>query len=307
MNRLEFSFFPPLSPGLSTMPHKIIAIGEVLWDMLPGGRKVGGAPGNFAFHCSQLGADTAMISAVGDDELGRELLDYYTQMGLSTELIEVVPDMPTGTVGVEILNGQPEYTIFENVAWDRIIVTRRHLDRAAEADVVYFGSLVCRSETTRSSVQKLIAAAPDRAMKVCDINLRAPFYSIETLRPLLEAADVLKLNDNEIGILGDMFEAPAGSVEEKARWFVEKYGYRLLAVTLGPEGALLVSPSETSRYRARPVEVVDTVGAGDSFAAQTVVGLLGGLSLGEINRRANELAAFVCTNRGGTPKHPSAS
>lgn len=289
------------------MKYKIVAIGEVLWDMLPHGRQVGGAPGNFAFHCSQLGAETSIISAVGKDFLGRELLQYYEEIGLNTDLIEVVADSPTGTVGVDFQKGEPVYSIQENVAWDRITARRTHVERIAEADVLYYGSLVTRTAGVREAVCTLIDTAPKHVLRVLDINLRAPFYSREMLLPLLERTNILKLSGEEIALLSEMLHGPKTRPERQAEWLCRTFDYRLIALTLGERGAILFSPDGCSHYSSPAVQVVDTVGAGDSFTAQTVIGWLSHFSLEKINRLANELAAFVCTRSGGTPKHETRS
>lgn len=282
---------------------KIIAIGEVLWDLFPDGRKVGGAPGNFAFHCAQLGADVTFVSAVGRDMLGRELLRYFTQMGLSTEAVAVLPDYPTGTVRVEFENGEPVYTIRENVAWDHLEISGALLERIVDADVLYFGSLVSRTEKMQRLLQHIFEAVPKSTLKVFDVNLRAPFYRRDSLLPLLKKADILKLNKNELAILSGMLGFEAAPEEELADRLQRKFGYELLVLTDGPGGALLLTENDRSLYAPVPVRVVDTVGAGDSFAAQTVVGWLNRLPIDEINRLANDLAAFVCTCQGGTPRH----
>ena len=281
----------------------IVAIGEVLWDMLPAGRQVGGAPGNFAFHAQALGARARIISRVGNDLLGRELLEFYRRHDLSTDFITIDPSAPTGTVGVEIIDGQPCYTIFENVAWDRIEPETSALELLHSADALCFGSLLCRTESARNALLAMIAASPEKSLRVLDINLRPPFYSKQQLLPLLEAANVFKLNDDELKILSAMFACPETTEERQVRWFLERYDFQLIALTRGAHGSLLMSSDATASVPGQKVHVVDTVGAGDAFTAQIVIGFLAGLPLEEIIRRADELAAFVCTRPGALHRH----
>ncbi len=289
--------------SMTSKRKQIVALGEVLWDLFPGGRKVGGAPGNFAFHCAQLGADASLLSAVGDDVLGRELLRYYHEMGLPTDGIAVLPTHPTGTVRVEFRHGEPCYTICEDVAWDHIELSENMLEQIATANVFYYGSLVFRTKNMQALFQNLLRAVPESSLKVCDVNLRAPFYQRDSLIPLLEKANILKLNVDELALISPMLGIPKGDQEERVEQLRQKFGYDLVILTDGANGSLLSTKTTLSRYAALPVDVVDTVGAGDSFVAQAVVAWLDSLPIEEINRRANALAAFVCTCHGGTPRH----
>ncbi len=286
-----------------TPKKQIVAIGEVLWDLFPDGRKVGGAPGNFAFHCSQLGAEVLLLSAVGADPLGQELLQYFTQMALPTEGIVVLPDYPTGTVRVECRDGEPRYTICEGVAWDHIKIPPDLLPLIAEADVFYYGSLVFRTEKMQELFRRVFDVIPKSALKVFDVNLRAPFYRRDSLISLLEKANILKLNVDELAIISDLLDWHGMTRDESAQKLRQQFDYDMLILTDGQSGAFLLTDHGHSQYASVPVKVVDTVGAGDSFAAQAVMGWLDGHPIDEINRRANDLAAYVCTCRGGTPHH----
>ena len=281
---------------------KILSIGEVLWDMLPSGRKVGGAPANFAFHCMQLGADVRILSRVGQDDLGRELIEFYQSLGLSTELIEMDAYALTGTVGVELsAEGQPKYTIHENVAWDKIEITDTALRFAQNADAVCFGSLAARSHTAFQTIQKLVSQTKPSALRVLDLNLRDPFVDQNVIESLLGLANILKLNDEELTRIAAMFGVFGHTVSQQADWFINNYGLKMLILTCGSQGSRIFADGKEHCCTSRKIEVVDTVGAGDAFTAMVVVGLLSGLPTDTINERANEIAAFVCTQSGATP------
>ncbi|MDR0326757.1 MAG: carbohydrate kinase [Planctomycetaceae bacterium] len=285
---------------------KILAIGEALWDMLPSGRKLGGAPANFAFHCTQLGADARVLSRVGNDDLGRELVEFCRSLGLSTEFIETDMEAPTGTVGVELsADGQPKYTIYENVAWDKIEATDAAVRFAQTADAICFGSLAARSETTFQAIQKLVKHTKPSALRVFDLNLRDPFVDRDVIGSLLGIANVLKLNDEELVRTATMFEVAGSTVQEHADWFMSHYGLKMLILTCGSQGSWIFTEEGGYFCHAPTVEVADTVGAGDAFTAAVVVGVLSRLPIEMINRRANEIASFVCSQNGGTPPHPS--
>ncbi|MGL4460564.1 MAG: carbohydrate kinase family protein [Planctomycetia bacterium] len=291
------------------MGWKLTAVGEVLWDLLPGGRQLGGAPANVAFHAKGLGADAAMISRVGGDDLGREIQAALAQRGLPVDLLQVDPTAPTGTVAVEVdANGQPSYTIVEDVAWDRLTATNAALERMTAADAVCFGSLAQRTPAARAAVQELVARSkigPRPALVAFDVNLRPPFVDAAIVASSLAATDLLKLNDGEL----DWFAATFGLTgDAKARiaGLATRFGLRGVALTRGGDGSLLYVDGRWSDYVGPPVKVVDAVGAGDSFTAAVLLGLLNGWELDDVNQRANAVAAFVCTQPGATPTLPDA-
>ena len=296
---------------------KILSIGEALWDLLPSGRKVGGAPANFAFHCMQLGADVRLLSRVGQDDLGRELVEFYRSLGLSTELIETDATAPTGTVGVELSSdGQPKYTIHQNVAWDKIEATDAAIQFARSADALCFGSLAARTETTLRTIQTLVSQTKPSALRVLDLNLRDPFVDRNVIEIMLGLANVLKLNDEELTRIAAMFGPEPGQAtgvsptrtahtartSAHADWFIKSYNLKMLVLTCGSQGSSIFCEGKEYPCAGRKVEVVDTVGAADAFTAAVVVGLLSGWSMGAIHERASEIAAFVCTQSGATPK-----
>jgi fructokinase len=288
------------------MSCKIFAVGEVLWDLLPTGKQLGGAPANFSFHCRGLGALARLVTRIGDDDLGRQVLGRFRLLGLPTETVQLDPDWPTGTVAVTLADdGQPRFTIHEHVAWDRIAADETALAEARSADAVCFGSLAQRSEPSRRAIRALVSAARPEALRVFDVNLRPPFVDRDVIADSLELADVLKLNDQELPELAAMFGLPPG-VREAMEELAGRFGLSVVALTRGAGGSLLMADGRWSDHPGTPAEVCDTIGAGDAFTAALTVGLLAGRPLEEINRHANEVAALVCSRPGGTPALPEA-
>ena len=282
---------------------RIIGLGELLWDLLPGGKVLGGAPANFACHAKGLGANASIISAVGDDSLGREIISEVKARGFDENTIEV-NSYPTGTVSVEMsADGQPSYTIHEDVAWDHLGVTNAAREVVEGADAICFGSLAQRSGESRSTVLEMVRSAPSVALKVFDVNLRQHYYTDEVLRHSLELSNALKLNEEELAIVGSLVtsESDERPVMEK---LAQSFDLRLVALTRGARGSLLLAGDAWSERSGIPVDVKDTVGAGDAFLAGLVVGTLNGLALDTINRCSGELAAYVCRHRGATPTIP---
>lgn len=295
-----------MSEESSPAGFRVAGIGEVLWDLLTAGAQLGGAPANFAFHAQSLGARSQVVSRVGDDAGGREIIRRFGEMGLCGGDLQVDPEAPTGTVAVELSGeGIPQFTIHENVAWDRIESTPEALARVRECDAVCFGSLAQRGETSRRSIQQLVAAVPEGAWRIFDINLRQRFFSREVVESSLHLANVLKLNDGELPVLAGMFGAE-GSPERQIPMLAERFGLAVVALTRGAEGSLLYRGGRWSRCGSRPVEVKDTVGAGDSFTAALAMGLLLEMDLDEIHRAAGEVARHVCSCHGATPPLPDA-
>lgn len=286
------------------MSFQILALGEILWDLLPTGMQLGGAPANFAFHCRALGAEARLITRVGDDELGRLVLDRFRAGGSPTETIQIDSDRPTGTVDVELSEaGVPRYTIREDVAWDRITADDAGLAAARSADAVCFGSLALRSETARRAIAKLVSHTSPRAIRIFDVNLRHPFVYPDVIAEALELCDVLKLNDEELTEIAAMFGLGDGTretIEELSR----RFGLKAVALTRGADGSLLFADGRWSDLPGRPVAVRDTIGAGDSFTAALAIGFLNNRPLDEIHRHSGAVAAFVCSQPGGTPDLP---
>ena len=288
------------------MKHAIVAVGEVLWDLLPSGKQLGGAPANFTYQCRALGADARLVTRVGDDPLGSEVLERFRLLGLPTETVQIDPDLPTGTVDIVLdPDGQPRFTIREDVAWDRIAADERSLAIVSQADAVCFGSLAQRSELSRSAIRALVSATHSGAMRLFDVNLRPPFVNQDVITDSLTLANALKLNDQELPELASMF-GMSGCAREVMAALADRFGLSLVALTRGQSGSLLLADGVWSDDPGREVVVSDTIGAGDAFTATLVVGRLSGRPLDEINGLANEVAAFVCSQPGGTPTLPDA-
>lgn len=286
------------------MDNLIVGMGEALWDMLPEGKKIGGAPANFAFHVSQLGLPSMVVSAVGDDALGNEILSDFESKHLNA-MINKVP-YPTGTVQVEIdAEGIPCYTIHEGVAWDNIPFTPELEELARHTKAVCFGSLAQRSMASRKTINKFIDAMPkEDTLKIFDVNLRQKFYTTNVLCNSLERCNVLKINDEELEILSNMFGYSSISQINRCWILLAKYGLKILILTCGAEGSYVFTPGHISYVRTPKVQVADTVGAGDSFTAAFVVGVLKGLPIAEAHQVAVDVAAYICTQPGAMPTLP---
>ena len=283
-------------------PLKVIGIGEILWDLLPEGKQLGGAPTNFAFHAHQLGLQSSIISSVGNDILGKEILEVID----NTDIISFIDkiERPTGTVSVQLdKNGIPKYIIHEDVAWDFISPSEKALDFAKQSHAICFGTLAQRSETSYYSIQEILSSVPVNALKVFDINMRQHFYNEEIILKSLEKANILKINEDEILVFADMFNI-SGDEFEIIHQIIRQYDLKILALTKGAKGSWLVSDQEDSYLDTPNVPVKDTVGAGDSFTAALVAGLLKGKPLKKIHQNAVDISAYVCTQKGATPNLP---
>ena len=279
----------------------VIGIGEYLWDVLPSGKKAGGAPVNFAYHAAQNGADAWGISAVGNDALGNELLEITESYGIKMEVAQV--DYPTGTVQVSLENGQPKYDICENVAWDHISLSDKAKKLAKNASAISFGTLAQRSEESRKNTMELISLAPKEAFIIYDINLRQHYYSKELIEQSLNIANVLKINDEEIEVLKDMFGFTGCSYEQVCESLMKEYALNMVILTGGSKFSSVYSKEGVSTIPTPCVEVVDSVGAGDSFSGAFIGSLLNGCSIRDAHKNAVETAAYVCTQSGAwTPK-----
>ena len=281
----------------------IVGIGEVLWDMFPEGKRIGGAPANFAYHMSQFGFDSRVVSAVGEDELGDEILENFNEKGLRY-WVERVP-FPTGTVEVTLNEGGiPCYEIKQSVAWDNVPYTPELDQLACQTRCVCFGSLAQRNVVTRTTLNRFLDAMPGEAYKVFDINLRQHFYTVEILKDSLSRCNLLKLNDEELVILSDLLELSEESVEKRCREIMDRFDLKMLILTCGVQGSYVFSDDTRSFLNTPHVKVVDTVGAGDSFTAAFCAAVLKGKSMVEAHRLAVEVSAFVCSQAGAMPRLP---
>lgn len=289
------------------MKGTIIGLGEILWDVFPDGRKVlGGAPSNFAWHASQCGYEGVALSAIHHfDANGQEILQTLAEKGL-THLLETVP-FDTGTVKVTLdeTGTKPQYEICENVAWDNLPLTPRARELAQRARAVCFGTLAQRSPVSRQTIQALLDLLPADAYRVLDINLRQHYYSKEVIGQSLQKANVLKINDEEVIAIAPLFGLEGLTDTGACLELLRRYHLRMVILTRGGEGSSVILPSgEVLSHKPAPVKIADTVGAGDAFTAIFITGLLDGLPLCIAQIRANNIAAYVCTQRGGMPDLP---
>ena len=285
------------------MKRYIVGLGEALWDVLPEGKKLGGAPANFAYHAAQFGQETIAISALGEDALGDETIEALKEHNLNY-LMPRVP-YPTGTVLVTLTgDGIPTYDIKENVAWDNIPFTNEILEIAKNARAVCFGSLAQRNVVSRENIHKFLDATPDDCTKIFDINLRQQFYTKEVIKESLKRCNILKINDEELVLIGRMFGYPGLDIEDKCWLILGKYNLDMLVLTCGTNGSYVFTPGQMSFQETPKVEVADTVGAGDSFTGSFVGSILNGKPVPEAHKTAVQVSAYVCTQNGAMPIIP---
>ena len=281
----------------------IAGIGEVLFDILPEGKQLGGAPINFSFHAQQLGLNAYPVSAIGRDSYGSEIIDRLNCSGLSTEHIQQT-DYPTGTAHVSVdKSGVPNFTLSENVAWDYIQSTNKTKELAGRVDAVCFGTLAQRSSQSCLSIHEFLQNTRNSCLKIFDINLRQNYYSLEIIEKSLKIANVLKLNEAELIILQDILNIPT-STQDALCSLQDRYELNYIALTRGAEGALIKNGQMSSDCPGIKTEILDTIGAGDSYTAVLAFGILHKLPLEQINKLANSVAAYVCSQFGASPVLP---
>ena len=285
------------------MKRLIVGLGEALWDMLPEGKKIGGAPANFAYHAAQFGMDTMAVSALGDDDLGNEIAQKFAEKKLNV-LMPRVP-FPTGTVQVSLdAQGVPTYDIKEGVAWDNIPFTPELEEVARNCRAVCWGSLAQRNEVSRNTIHRFLDATPKDCLKIFDINLRQNFYNEELLLESFKRCDILKINDEELVTIGRLFGYPGLDMTNKCWLILGKYNLDALVLTCGVNGSYVFTPGAMSFLETPKVEVADTVGAGDSFTGSFCAAYLSGIAVSVAHRLAVETSAFVCTQNGAMPTLP---
>ena len=288
----------------NSQQNYIVGIGEALWDMLPEGRKIGGAPANFTYHVSQFGLDAVAVSAIGDDELGAEIRQTFEEKDLQTQLATV--PYPTGTVAVTLdAKGIPQYEICEGVAWDNIPFSPELEALARNTIAVCYGTLAQRNSVSRKTIESFIAAMPADGIKICDINLRGTFYNKEILESSMRACDILKINDEEIDEVSLLLGAEFPTQRMAALNLMSRYEVDILILTCGTNGSYIYSMDGTESFLPSPkVKVADTVGAGDSFTGAFIAALLCGKDIKKAHALAVEVSAYVCTQNGAMPELP---
>ena len=287
------------------MKRYIVGLGEALWDVLPEGKKLGGAPANFAYHAGKFGQDTIAISALGEDDLAEETIEALKEHNLNY-LMPRVP-YPTGTVQVTLAEGGiPTYEIKEGVAWDNIPYTDEMAEIAKNARAVCFGSLAQRNGVSRENIRKFLAETPADCLKICDINLRQQFYSKEILEDSFKLCNILKINDEELVVVNRMFGYDGLDMRQTCEKMVQDYGLKMLVLTCGTNGSYVFTDDGLTSFQDTPkVEVADTVGAGDSFTGSFCACILNGKPVQEAHKTAVAVSAFVCTQNGAMPIVPN--
>lgn len=281
----------------------IVGLGELLWDLLPKGKQLGGAPANFAYMTSLLGDEGLVASRVGSDALGRSAARRLQRIGLKSSHLQVDTTHPTGTAKVQVdPAGQPTFEFGESVAWDFFQWTTEWHNLADQADAVCFGSLAQRAPRSRATIRAFLQAVRPRTLRVFDVNLRPPFYSAETLDESLRLTDIVKLNHDELATVAKLFGHAFVAEEKAARWLRDTYKLKLVCVTRGAAGSLLVSEKQVRSHPGCKVSVVDTVGSGDAFTAALIYHYLRRASLSTLNEAANRMGSWVASQTGATPK-----
>lgn len=280
-----------------------VGIGELLWDLLPTGKLVGGAPSNFAYHTQQQGAFSCIVSAVGNDSNGKEIKEALLEKNLTTNYIQTV-DYPTGTVDVNLNPlGEPSYSINENVAWDYISLPKNIDKQIKHTAILCFGSLAQRNAHTRNSIKKIIQKVNDDCLIVFDINIRQSYYNKEIIQESLEICNVLKLNIDELAILRSLFNLKGLDDKVVIEKLMKQYNLKLVALTYGSKGSVLITPTDESQLETPKINVIDTIGAGDSFTATMAMEFVKGESLDKVHQRAIEVSSFVCQSNGAMPDY----
>ena len=283
------------------MQNVIVGIGEILWDMLPSGKVIGGAPANFAYHAKELGESSIVVSCVGNDELGREIISSLEKKDMPTEFLYIDKSHPTGVVSARInKEGKPSYLIQEEVAWDYIPTSTLIRELAFKSAAVCFGTAAQRSQLSRMTIQTFVGLMEQDSIRVFDINLRQNFYSQDVIETSLSLANVLKLNVNELSVVKKLLRLN-GDEKKILNELSRKYSLNLIALTRGREGSILFTEGKTSNHEGHKINVEDTVGAGDAFVAGLVTGMLRGYELDDLHNKANRVASYICSKHGATP------
>jgi fructokinase len=285
----------------NTNPLIVVGLGELLWDVFPDGKRPGGAPANVAFQAQQLGCYGLVASRVGVDSLGGELVEFLQSKGLQTSMIQRDKTAPTGRVTVSFnTENQPEYIIHKEVAWDKLEFNSELEAVMQNAAAVCFGTLAQRCPTSREAIYKAVATTSEECLRVYDMNIRQDYYDIEWIEVSLHLATILKLNDEEVDLLSTMLDLPADH-DQFSKALIEKYNLNLICITRGANGCLVVSLEDFIDIPGEPIEVADTVGAGDAFTAGLICSQLSGKNLEESVRFANKIGGIVAAHHGAMP------
>ncbi len=286
---------------------KIIGVGEILWDVFPNGKKLGGAPANFAYHVTALGHEGIIISRIGDDNYGKEIIEQLISLGLLTDYIQIDSEKETGVVEVQIDDkNQPHYVIKEDVAWDFIQWDSKFDSLVESADAICFGTLAQRSKVSRNTIINLLKKMNKDAVKVYDINLRQSFYNKNIIVDSLRLSDILKLNSDELEVLRELLNISMKYDEEEVcKFLIDSFDLNLICLTKGEEGSILFDKQNSYSSPSYPYKVADRVGAGDAFTAAVIVYYLKGEPIDVISAKANRLASWVTSKSGGTPVYDS--
>jgi fructokinase len=293
-----------------TSARLVVGLGELLWDLLPKGRQLGGAPANFAVMSARLGSHAIVLSRVGQDQLGRDAVDMLETFPIDLGHLQVDEVHSTGSVSVTLVAGQPAYTIAEPVAWDFLEFTPDWRQLAAETDAVCFGSLAQRGPRSQETVQSFLAATKPQCVRVFDVNLRTPFYSRAVVESSIARATILKMNDAEVPLVLHLLglrkdETPAESTGEyliaAAKLLLSQFPLKLICITRGGHGSVLITPEATHIHPGVPANVADTVGAGDAFTAALTHYYLQGAPLEALNEAGNRWGAWVASQSGAMP------
>jgi fructokinase len=292
-------------------PHLVLGIGELLWDVLPAGKRLGGAPANFSVMAGRLGNHAAILSRIGRDELGREAVHVLDPLPADTAFLQIDKAHETGRVTVEFNDGQPEYTIHQPAAWDSLELSDEWVQLAERADAICFGSLAQRSIGSRQTIQTLAAQTPSRCVRVFDVNLRPPFYSSEVIQESLELATVMKMNDAEVPLVLALLGMPVEDGGEPGylrsgaeRLLAEFPTLQTVAITRGAHGSLLVNRGEWHEHPGFTAKVADTIGAGDAFTAALTHYMLRGAELAVLNEAGNRWGSWMASQTGAMPLLP---
>jgi fructokinase len=291
----------------------IVGLGELLWDLLPAGRQLGGAPANFALMSARLGNHAAVLSRIGRDEQGRDAVAMLKPFPIDLGYLQVDPQHPTGTVTVELTEGQPSYRIAKPVAWDSFDFTPEWQRLAARADAVCFGTLAQRSAISRQTIQSFLAATRAKCVRVFDVNLRQDYFSAEVIEESIELATILKMNEDEVPIVMRLLEldrddsiahSGVAGLVNAAEILIEEFPLRLVCVTRGGEGSVLVMRDEIHLHKGIATPVADTVGAGDAFTAALTDYYLRGAPLEVLNEAGNRWGSWVASQQGAMAPLP---